>query len=123
MEKKGGYEQEKYGDRIHFEGLFLNGCKNGYGKEYYNGKLRYEGNWKNDLRHGMGKLLSNDGSIIFEGEFFYNKVIKKNNEIKISNGNAIEYDELGKKIFEGEYKYGKRNGHGKEYINFFIVMI
>ena len=51
-------------------------------------------------RHGMGKLLSNDGSIIFEGEFFYNEVIKKNNETKISNGNAIEYDELGKKFLK-----------------------
>ena len=37
---------------------------------------------------------------------------------EINNGNSkyfIEFNDKGKKIYEGEYLNGKRNGKGKEY--------
>ena len=127
--KKYGYGKDIYGiydDQIIgyqyiFEGFFLNGKKNGYGKEYMNGKIKYEGNYLNDKRHGHGKLISIDGNIVFEGEFFNGFEIIKNNEINNTNEHMIEYDEIGRKKFEGEYKYGKRNGHGKEYLYGFLI--
>ena len=75
--KRSGYGKCWHGDQITFEGFFLNGDKTGYGKFYHNGKLRYEGNCLNSLQHGRGRLLSNDGNIIFEGEFLYDNPIKK----------------------------------------------
>ena len=64
------------------------------------------------------------GSLIFEGEYRYNKKwngkgYDENGNItyELINGNGIVkiYYQEGKLEFEGEYLNGKRNGKGKEY--------
>ena len=66
-----------------------------------NGKIIFEGKYKEGLIW-TGKGFNTNGEIIFQ----------------INNGNSknyIEYDNKGKKIYEGEYLDGKRNGKGKEF--------
>ena len=68
----------------------------------------FEGEFLNGKRHGKGKEFDFiDGYILFEGEYL--------NGYRW-NGKVHEYHDFYKiLIFEGELKYGKRNGKGKEY--------
>ena len=93
-------EQEKNINKLKFEGEYLNGERNGKGKEYYeNGQLKFEGEYLNGKKWN-GKGYDKDGKLEYE--------------IKNGKGFIIEYKEW-KKIFEGEYLNGMRNGKGKEY--------
>ena len=114
-------------NKLLFEGEYINGEKNGLGKDYNNyGELLFSGEYKNSIRTGKGKEYFNNGVILFDGEYLNGK--KYNGygydingelqyELKEGQGNIIEYDYYGKKIFEGEYKNGERNGNGKEFID------
>ena len=64
------------------EGLFKNNELNGFGKEYRNEAIEYEGLYINGIREGEGgKLYSNNGDLVFEGEFF-NGFPEKNEFVK-----------------------------------------
>ena len=90
--------EDKFDDRLIFEGQYLNGLKNGKGKEYdhENGKLIFEGEFLNGKRNGKGKEYNYDGSLTFEGEYL--------NGIKNGKGKEYDYDKI---IFEGEYLNGE----------------
>ena len=117
-----------------YEGEFINGEKVGKGKEYYaNGnKLKFEGEYLNDQRY-KGKRYDKNGNLTFEGEYRNLEYsIKKfkgmktkysfNNQLKFEgellyfkqHGKCKEYE--GENLsFDGEYFYGKKHGLGKEY--------
>ena len=107
-----------------YEGEYSHGMKNGKGKEYNdNGGLIFEGIYKYDHKF-MGKEYYNTGKIKYEGKYLYDskwtgKEYDQNsniiNEFKNGSGFIKEIDITGKKIYEGEYLSGKRNGKGKEY--------
>ena len=64
--------------------------------------------WNLNKKNGKGKIkiYSDNGELIFEGEYL-------NGE---KNGNGKEYDyNSGKLRFEGKYLNGEKNGKGKEY--------
>ena len=111
---------------IVYEGEYLNGEKNGKGKEYYyyGNNLIFDGEYLNGkkwnvkgdinnnnckLENGKGyiKVISNNGKVIFEGNYL-------NGE---RNGKGKEYYDNGNLIYEGEYLNGKRNGNGKNIID------
>ena len=122
-----GEGKEYKGDKLIFEGKYLNGKRNGKGKEYYynSDKLKFEGESKNDkkwnglgydslgnkiyeLKDGKGLIKEyNDfaGIFSFEGKYLNGK----------RNGKGKEYGLIGELLFEGEYLDGKINGKGKEY--------
>ena len=68
--------------KLIFEGEYLNGKRNGKGKEYdkegREGRLKYEGEYLNGKRNGKGKEYDWKGNIIFEGEYFNNKILNQN---------------------------------------------
>ena len=130
--KKYYYE---YYDRGHliFEGEYKNSEKNGKGKEYdHYGALIYEGEYKDGKKHGKGKEYDHYGALIYEGEYLKGKEwnIKANScyghnlmdiiQIDIKNGNGKikkfrKYSKETKRLFEGEYKNGEKNGFVYEY--------
>ena len=100
-EGKGLIKEYDNKDKLIFEGEYLNGQRNGKGKEYnYQGDLMFEGDYLNGLKWN-GKV--------------YDSNKEKNYELKEGKGYIKEYFDYI--IFEGEFSNGKRNGHGKEYIN------
>ena len=102
-EKNGkGREYTLNGDKLIFEGNYLNGKR--HGKEYFYCKLKFEGEYLNGERNGKGKEYYDNGTLKFEGEYLKGK----------KNGKGKEYYDNGKLKFEGEYLKGKKN-EGKEY--------
>ncbi|KAK8820052.1 hypothetical protein WA538_002150 [Blastocystis sp. DL] len=132
-----GKEMDESG-RVVFMGEWKDG--KGKGKEMdANGKAVYEGEWWNGKRNGVGEVLKGtrwmghwkDGKMNgMEYEKDGNGVMKRgclleNGEMKrvvqeFDGGKMVEYDENGKKVYEGEYKGNVekgfvREGRGKEY--------
>ena len=120
-----GLVKEYNGNKLIFEGEYLNGEKNGKGKEYNrNGNLIFEGEYLNGKRwNGLGydtknnliyKLKSGKG---FVKEYYLNNLLKFEGEYLNGerNGKGKEYYSNGNLEFEGNYRYNKRNGQGKEY--------
>ena len=141
--KRNGKGKQYNGDKLIFDGVYLNGKElignkfhydghllyqynnvKGYGKEYYLfGDLLYEGEYLNGLKNGKGKEYYLHGKIKFEGEYLNDKKWEgkgydtMNNvvyELKDGKGFIKEYS-LGKLVFEGEYLNGEKNGKAKEY--------
>ena len=92
-----------------YEGQLLNGVKNGKGIEYdrYH-ELCYEGEYVNGKKSGQGKeyyrffsnyskQFSNDPTLIFEGDFIHNYILR-----------GKEYYKTGKLKFEGEYLFKEK---------------
>ena len=100
---KKGKEYKYYGDKLIYEGEFLNLKKHGKGKEYYyNGNIEYEGEYINGKRHGKGKEYNDKGNLLYDGEYLNGK----------KHGKGKEYNNTGKLIFEGKYMKGKRANGG-----------
>jgi len=101
-----GYIKEHIKGKSLFEGEYEYGQKNGKGTEYYFGfldRIKFEGEYLNGNK--------------WNGLIYYiNGVNITKYELKDGKGYIKEYTS-GKSIFEGEYKYGKKNGKGKEYGN------
>ena len=131
--KKYYYDYVFKRDTLIYEGEYKNGEKNGKGKEYDKyGKLTYEGEYKDGKKHGKGKEYDHYGTLIYEGEYLKGKEwnIKANScygpdlmdiiQIDIKNGNGKikkfrKYSKETKRLFEGEYKNGEKNGFVYEY--------
>ena len=132
-----GKEMDESG-KVVFVGEWKDG--KGKGKEMDgDGNVVYEGEWRNGKRNGMGEVLKGtrwigywkDGKMNGMGyERDGNGVVKRgclfeNGEVKrvvqdFDGEKMVEYDENGKKVYEGEYKWNvekgyMREGRGKEY--------
>ena len=92
------------GDRIKYEGEFVNNKFEGYGKYYFESGKYYIGQWLNDMQHGKGKIYDKNGKVILEGDFKYDH-LDGIGKIFLSDGN----------YFIGQYKKGKAHGEGKVY--------
>ena len=90
-------------------------------KEYNGNKLIFEGEYLNGERNGKGKEYNRNGNLIFEGEYLNGKrwngigYDTKNNKLKSGKGFVKEYYLNNILKFESEYLNGERNGIGKEY--------
>ena len=119
-----GKEYNSYNDQLIFKGEYIDGKRFGYGKEYKYNKIIFEGKYINGKRNGKGIEYYDDGTLKFEGIYFFGikyngKHYNKNNEIlyelKEGKGYIYENDNFGNIIYEGEYLNGEKNGKGKEY--------
>ena len=110
--KKGKGKEYAEGNKLIFEGEYLNKKRNGKGKEYFcprnegrgenvlDPKIKFVGEFKNGLKW-EGKGYNPEGDLVYE--------------LKNGNGKIKEYGINGDLSFEGEYLNGIRNGKGKEY--------
>ena len=121
--KRNGKGKEYYYNDLIFEGEYKNGKRNGKGKEYDLGNLIFEGEYLNGKKwNGIGyynknqksNQKCNDNKSKFFDSSFEKEVNNKIYEIINGTGLVKEYFD-NNLIFEGEYKYGERNGKGKEY--------
>ena len=129
--RNGKGKEYDYDGRLIFKGEYLNGKRHGKGKEYgLEGKVSFDGEYLNGKKNGKGKRYDIvDGELYFKGEYLNDKEwigtgYKDNGHIsyklknsKNGSGTGVEYYHNGKKLFEGEYLNGKRNGKGIEYYN------
>ncbi|KAK8790773.1 hypothetical protein WA588_002520 [Blastocystis sp. NMH] len=126
-----GKEMDESG-RVVFVGEWKDG--KGKGKEMdENGNAVYEGEWWNGKRNGVGEVLKGtrwvgywkDGKMNgMEYEKDGNGVMKRgclfeNGEMKrvvqeFNGGKMVEYDENGRKVYEGEYKGNVEKGFVRE---------
>ncbi|KAK8825401.1 hypothetical protein WA538_003097 [Blastocystis sp. DL] len=110
-----GKEMDANGNVV-YEGEWWNGKRNGVG-EVFKG-TRWIGYWKDGKMNGMG--YEKDGNeVVKRGCLFENGEMKRVVQ-EFDGGKVVEYDENGKKIYEGEYKGNVekgfvREGFGKEY--------
>lgn len=88
----------------YFIGQWRHDMQNGYGEYYENGKLVYEGNIINGTKNGYGKYYEN-GALKYKGNFIDDKY----------DGEGELYDSSS--FYFGEWKFGKKNGIGKEFFN------
>ena len=58
-----GKVKEYEGEKLIFEGEYINGKRNGKGKEYENGTLKFEGEYLNGYKCGKGKEYNNNGTL------------------------------------------------------------
>lgn len=96
---------ETYGDTGYYEGEFLYGLRHGQGKHVYRKEV-YEGEFKWDGRHGKGTLTSMDGSIC-RGEWAEGR----------QKGHCTVAGSEGSITYQGEFKDGKRHGHGRQFFD------
>ena len=66
IEGKGTYF---FADGATYEGDMKNGMSHGFGKYIYVDKRTYEGEFQNDKQHGVGTYKSQNGTILFQGEY------------------------------------------------------
>ena len=127
-DKFSGWGRESRCNGDVFEGRFENGLINGKGIFLDSKKNRYIGDFKNMKRWGKGKWITN--KIIYEGEFYNNKIHGKGKIKFLKSGiqyiGTFQNDQIdGYGIFkwingdkyEGEVKNGKMHGKGKYQYN------
>ncbi|KAK8825469.1 hypothetical protein WA538_003165 [Blastocystis sp. DL] len=110
-----GKEMDANGNVV-YEGEWWNGKRNGMG-EVLKG-TRWVGHWKDGKMNGMGYERDGNG-VMKRGYLFENGVMKRVVQ-EFDGGKMVEYDENGKKVYEGEYKGNVekrfvREGRGREY--------
>ena len=110
-----GKEMDANGKAV-YEGEWWNGKRNGMG-EVLKG-TRWIGHWKDGKMNGMGYGKDGNG-VMKRGCLFENGEMKRVVQ-EFDEGKMVEYDENGKKVYEGEYKGNVekgfvREGFGKEY--------
>ena len=110
-----GKEMDGDGNAV-YEGEWWNGKRNGVG-EVLKG-TRWMGHWKDGKMNGMGYERDGNG-VMKRGCLFENGEMKRVVQ-EFDGGKMVEYDENGKKVYEGEYKGSVekgfvREGFGKEY--------
>ena len=60
-----------WGGYLYYDGELKDGMKHGNGKLYYllSESLEYQGEFKNDKRHGYGISYSDNGEVVYEGDW------------------------------------------------------
>ena len=116
--KTRGKEYNKFGILI-FEGDYINGEKNGYGAEYYENELIFQGEYLRGHKiKGKEYEKYANYELVFEGKYL-------NDQRWEGMGKEIIHYEINDKgdkemiRYEGEYKYGGKNGKGKEYYEYY----
>ena len=103
---------------IELECFYTNDIKQGEWKHYYpNGKLEKTYTFKDGDCNGLSAVYKLDGSKLIEKnickkeETILNVWNKEGEQVvKDGNGKFIDYDELGKKVVEGNITNGKKDG-------------
>ncbi len=100
-----------YHDGGRFEGSFVNGLRDGIGAYFYRSGNQYIGEWEQGMRSGIGVYNYLDGNR-FCGE--WKKDIREGRGTGWFSDNGktcfTRYLVLG--VYTGDYKSGKRSGHG-----------
>ena len=83
--------------------------------EYNNGKRVYEGGWKGDMNSGF--VRNGKGNELDENERVKRVCVYENGRMKrvvqeFNGKEMMEYDENGKKVYEGGFNGFDRNGNG-----------
>ena len=117
---------------IKYDGGFMNGQKNGKGSEFYeNGNAKYCGDFLYGEKNGFGIECYENGNKKYEGSFtnnmyegegtlYYMEINEGINFNFFNTINAYKINIINDKkgiLYEGFWKYGKRNGNGTEYYN------
>ena len=127
------YCKNKGCDEGEYKGEYQNGKRHGEGVVIYQNGDKHFGSWKDGKRHGEGNINYNDGTqfkgfwkddkrsgdgvyIIstppWKAKDIYNFTFKND---EIIGKCRVNYKEGH--FYHGEWKDGKRHGHGKEYIS------
>lgn len=105
-----------------YNGLWVKDERNGQGKMTYRDGRVYEGGWKDNKENGLGTLRSQNGDIIFQGEYQNGQKISGTRsgyfgvyEGEMDNGfkngkGTMKYSNGD--IYQGEWENGRRNGKG-----------
>ena len=104
-----GKEMDANGNVV-YEGEWWNGKRNGVG-EVLKG-TRWVGHWKDGKMNGMGYEKDGNG-VMKRGCLFENGEMKRVVQ-EFDGGKMVEYDENGKKVYEGEYKGNVKKGFVRE---------
>lgn len=105
-----------------YDGEFSEGKKHGYGVEQYPNGSVYEGQFANNRKFGKGKLKKKDGNLFMRTNL--EAIILKNvlgsyyqgewyDDLKHGYGAEIIVDSTGETIYEGEFRYGLKDGFGR----------
>ena len=89
---------------IVFNGEYKNDQRYGYGTERNEDGSFFEGHWKKGIKHGT--------AILHDSNKTYNQTWRRG---IIKYGAVVERNQDGSVIYEGEYRYNKRDGYGIEY--------
>ena len=89
---------KEYSCVLYYEGIYKKGKKDGIWKGYYgeNGKIYSECEYKDGNIIKNHKRYYENGIVKYEGELLNN----------VFHGKGKGYDELGRLVFEGEFKKG-----------------
>ena len=103
---------------VEYYGDWKNDKRNGIGTEYRGLRVLYIGEWKDGMKDGKGYERDGNG-VMKRGCLFENGVMKRIVQ-EFNGGKMVEYDENGRKVYEGEYKGNVekgfvRDGFGKEF--------
>ena len=131
--------------KLLFKGQYYNGERNGNGEEYYYSDIEYKGEFKDGKRNGYGKenrtYYTFEGEFkngkywngiykerdydfdeeryftILEAEYKDGKIWNASGYINIKNGSGYVtiFNKSKKKLFEGIYLNGEKNGKEYEY--------
>ena len=102
-----GITIDKEGNK--YEGAWKNDLMNGYGRMISKNGDFYEGEISKGCIQGKGVFYSNDKKMVFKGDFKNNMIEGKGEQIFETVDN-VENKNL---IYEGHFRAGKREGHGK----------
>lgn len=117
-------------DKCYYIGQMFDNMQNGYGESYCDDIISYKGTWEKGMYNGYGILYEN-GQPKYIGEFSYDKMNGRINEIK--SGKVIkeciyienecvymrEYSETDTTlIYEGNVQNNQRNGMGCSFLSY-----
>ena len=89
-----------------YEGYWAEGVRCGKGRAFYRERMVFEGEWyANKYWTGTGSLYVND-RVKFQGRWEQGVLVGVCSEFSQETGNLV---------FEGSYRYGERDGHGREF--------
>ena len=103
---KGSLQINEY--NIFYEGDFVEGKFEGNGKLIYPNGNYYIGQFLNGEKHGSGILFSSDHTILYEGDYAKGEY-EGEGKLLIKGADGVD------RYFVGNFKKGKKNGHGELY--------
>ncbi|KAK8813411.1 hypothetical protein WA538_000473 [Blastocystis sp. DL] len=108
MREGTGKEYAKGGKTAEYFGDWKNGKRNGTGTEYRGLRVLYIGEWKDGMKDGKGYERDGNG-VMKRGCLFENGKMKRIVQ-EFNGGKMVEYDENGKKVYEGKWFGNMRSG-------------
>ena len=88
-----------------YNGEYKNSNRHGFGIEQCENGCVYKGYWRKGLRHGKGEMQ------IPESDEIYKQTWRRGS---IKKGKAVEWNQNGEIVFNGNYKNNNRDGFGTE---------